>query len=159
MGGLACNNIRKKLVGSKWAVIHRNDTKRDTTSSLLTRGDMLNGTIRYPGQMARIRAAEGLWATTLLQDTERAGLFLHRGGDLLTGTTSEQIVDTTTYVNEGDLHKVVMRRLGLSTVGDLTTVIRDERKWNSDLHNLSPIIAEIMKGDCPQGDIKLRPQQ
>ena len=75
-GGLGCQSLRKKLVGTKWAVIHRNVTERDATSSLLTRGDTMNGIVRYPGQRASMSAGDGLWATTLLQDGVQAGLML-----------------------------------------------------------------------------------
>ena len=52
-GGLGCQSLRKKLVGTKWAVVHRNDTKRDVTSSLLMRADQLAGIVRYLVSMRR----------------------------------------------------------------------------------------------------------
>ena len=158
-GGLACNSLRKKLVGTKWAVIHRNDTKRDATNSLLTRGDTLNGTVRYPGQRACIRAADGLWATTLLKDSEQVGLLLYRGGETLEGTTSAQVVDHPSYNRHEDCEKTALRDLGISTIGDLTLMERGTRRWNDDLRNLSKITEEVMMENCPQGNIKLRPQQ
>ena len=54
---------------------------------------------------------------------------------------------------------MALRHLGLSTVGDLTLVERGTRRWNDDLRKLSTITEEVMEGLCPQGDMKLRPQQ
>jgi hypothetical protein len=155
-GGQQCHSVRKKIAGTKWAVVHRNETKRDVTTSLLMRGDLLAGAVRYPGQSACIKPGEGLWATTLLQDTERVGLMLHRGGDSLKGTTSEQIVDLPTYHLHHDDEKVALRRLGLSTFGDLTVYEGTQRKWNTELQSITE---EIMALECPQGNMKLRPQQ
>ena len=40
-GGLGCQSLRKRLVGTKWAVVHRNETKREVSGALLMRGDQL----------------------------------------------------------------------------------------------------------------------
>ena len=61
------------------------------------RGDLLVGTVRYPGQHAKLQKPDGLWASTLLNDAARAGLTLHRGGMTLAGTTSAQIADVHSY--------------------------------------------------------------
>ena len=127
-GGLGCQSLRKKLVGTKWAVVHRNETKRDATNSLLTRGNQINGTIRYLGQRACLKAADGLWATTLLKDSEQTGLLLYQGGETLEGTTSAKLADNLAYLTNEETEKTALRYLGLSTVGDLTLIDRGTRK-------------------------------
>ena len=146
-------------MGTKWAVVHRNETKSDATNSLLTRGNTINGTIRYPGQRACLRAADGLWATTLLRESEQNGLLLYQGGETLEGTTSAQLADHPAFQTSEENEKTALRYLGLSTVGDLTLIERGTRKWNDDLRELSKITDEVMEGHCPQGNMKLRPQQ
>ena len=77
----------------------------------------------------------------------------------MTGTTSAQIIDTPTYHQHHDDEKSALRRLGLATIGDLTTFNGERRVWNPELQYLSKITEEIMQTDCPQGNMKLRPQQ
>ena len=89
--------------------------------------------IRYPGKSAKIKSAPGLWATTLLTETEQVGLTLCKGGTSLAETTSAQISDIVDYTQQLDGNKEPLRRLSLCTVGDLTTVSKEGRKWNLDL--------------------------
>ena len=74
-------------------------------------------------------------------------------------TTSAQISDHPTYLQHPENEKMVLRRLALSTIGDLTLMDRGSRRWNEELRNLSTVIDEIMTNPCPQDNIKLRPQQ
>ena len=74
-------------------------------------------------------------------------------------TTSAQISDHPTYSEHHENEKTVLRRLALSTIGDLTLMDRGSRKWNDELRNLSTVADEIMKNPCPQDNMKLRPQQ
>ena len=158
-GGLGCQSLRKKLVGTKWAVVHRNETKRAVSSALLMRGDLLNGIMRYPGQATRIRPGDGLWATSLLTDAEEVGLILKRGGNDMAGTMSQQISDSPEYDQHAPAEKVILSRLSLSTLGDLTTISREKRSWNKELRGFSTVIDNTMTETCPQGNIKLQPLQ
>ncbi len=54
---------------------------------------------------------------------------------------------------------MILRKLVLSTVGDITIVMNGVRHWNDDLRKLSTILDEVMRADCTQGEIKLRPIQ